>query len=569
MSTEAALLHAIREHPEEDTPRLAFADYLDELGGAANVARAEFIRLQIRLTTLDETHSERPALEDRENELLRKYERAWLGKLSAPLAGGLDRWRFERGFVGKIRIDTRTLCNCGDDLFERHPISRVRLRPVDMNEPGPVSKLSKKQWWSRVRELRLCDFSAPSVHTCEPLVTSSRLTGLKRLAILAYDDNESSPKMPSVLARCPSLAGLEELRISDWPYDSTKLIPVLKDSAVRTLVLRDCTFTVNGLAKLLSSDFGDRPMRVELADGNLSADLWPALARKNVKPILRRLDLSYGDSSDPDLPTLLSSPGAANLNALDLSETTLAGTKVRVLATSGFMARATEIGLTRCRVYAKVITTLAKADAPLLRKLELGETGLRNAGVFALCKAEWTNNLTYLDIMRNYLDDDALIAMARSGRFVNVRYLDLRVNSPDLGSDCRGAIGDKGVTALAEAPNFARLRHLNLYLTRVGARGIDAILNSPHCRISSLELGGYRLGADVVKVLAKSPGLARLTKLGLSFTPSLGGDKLMPLAESPYLSPLCHLSVRYNNTSDKVRARLVERLGRRLEDTAA
>jgi len=77
--------------------------------------------------------------------------------------------------------------------------------------------------------------------------------------------------------------------------------------------------------------------------------------------------------------------------------------------------------------------------------------------------------------------------------------------------------------ALATAPNFARLRHVNLYRTRVTAKGVDALLNGPHCRIAELELGGYDLGADLVDVLAKSPQLARLTKLGLSFTPSLGG----------------------------------------------
>ncbi len=30
--TEAALLRAIAANPDEDTPRLVFADYLDELG---------------------------------------------------------------------------------------------------------------------------------------------------------------------------------------------------------------------------------------------------------------------------------------------------------------------------------------------------------------------------------------------------------------------------------------------------------------------------------------------------------------------------------------------------------
>src|SRR5687768_3058999 len=42
-----ALLAAIRAHPDEDTPRLAYADWLDEQGGKPNAARAAFIRAAV------------------------------------------------------------------------------------------------------------------------------------------------------------------------------------------------------------------------------------------------------------------------------------------------------------------------------------------------------------------------------------------------------------------------------------------------------------------------------------------------------------------------------------------
>ena len=47
MSDDVALLAAIRAHPDEDTPRLVYADWLEEQGGESNVARAEYIRLEI------------------------------------------------------------------------------------------------------------------------------------------------------------------------------------------------------------------------------------------------------------------------------------------------------------------------------------------------------------------------------------------------------------------------------------------------------------------------------------------------------------------------------------------
>jgi uncharacterized protein (TIGR02996 family) len=565
--SHAAFLEGIRLSPEDDTARLVYADFLDEQPGPADAARAEFIRTQIELNRLPEISPERPAREDRENELLRTHERQWLGKLSDPLAKGLTRWQFERGFVSKIAIDTRTLRQHGTTLFARHPITAVRVDSPTASDPGPVATLARREWWSRVLDLRLGENVSSPLDACELLLTSPRLTALLRLSVCVREQRGLNSGLPDILARCASLPVLEELSVSDWPHDPALLLPALNASGARTLRVSGGAYTASGLAQLLSSEFAGRLGRVELADGNLSGRLWPALGRKGVRPILGRLSFtSVGRNTNFDLPTLLSSPAAAKLDALDLGETNLSGTKVRVLASSGFLGRASEIGLTRCHINAKVMAVLARERAPHLRTLKLGETGLHTAGVMALCSADWCDNLTHLDIMRNHLSDEALSEMANSGRFRNLRHLDLRVNSPDLGPGCTDEIGDRGLTALAGAANLARLRHLNLYRTRVTAKGVEALLNSPHWQITELELGGYDLGPDLVRVLATSPRLARFTRLGLSFTPALGGDALLPLAESPYLSPLCHLDVRYNNTSDRVRSVLARRLGRRLND---
>ena len=47
--TWAAFLGAIRERPDDDGPRLRCADWLDEQGGPADVARAEWIRIEVAL----------------------------------------------------------------------------------------------------------------------------------------------------------------------------------------------------------------------------------------------------------------------------------------------------------------------------------------------------------------------------------------------------------------------------------------------------------------------------------------------------------------------------------------
>src|SRR5688572_29596314 len=52
MSDRAALYAAIVANPDEDTPRLAFADWLDEQGNKADADRARLIRDQIETTQL-------------------------------------------------------------------------------------------------------------------------------------------------------------------------------------------------------------------------------------------------------------------------------------------------------------------------------------------------------------------------------------------------------------------------------------------------------------------------------------------------------------------------------------
>jgi uncharacterized protein (TIGR02996 family) len=67
MSDEAALLKAISVHADEDTPRLVYADWLDERG---DHDRAEFIRVQCRLAAISPADQEWSALIDREADLV-------------------------------------------------------------------------------------------------------------------------------------------------------------------------------------------------------------------------------------------------------------------------------------------------------------------------------------------------------------------------------------------------------------------------------------------------------------------------------------------------------------------
>src|SRR5262245_23510597 len=92
MSNETAFLSAILDAPDDDVPRLVFADWLDDNGDSA---RAEFIRAQVRLERLPEYDPERFELEERSLDLLAEHRAEWLAGL--PAWARRARMTFRRG----------------------------------------------------------------------------------------------------------------------------------------------------------------------------------------------------------------------------------------------------------------------------------------------------------------------------------------------------------------------------------------------------------------------------------------------------------------------------------------
>jgi uncharacterized protein (TIGR02996 family) len=94
-----AFLDAIKETPDDDTPRLILADWLTENG---DEARGEFIRVQCRLAEPGPDNPERESLAARETELREAHAGDWLG----PLMPLVDREYYHRGLVlTTIRLD--------------------------------------------------------------------------------------------------------------------------------------------------------------------------------------------------------------------------------------------------------------------------------------------------------------------------------------------------------------------------------------------------------------------------------------------------------------------------------
>lgn len=130
MTADAGFLRAICETPDDDSPRLIYADWLEENG---QPERAEFIRLQIADPTglVSDNNAFR-----RQLELLETHGARW----SEPVADAFGyslrhiskwrdgaEWEWRRGFVSSVICSGDHWIACGNDVLAVAPVRAVRL----------------------------------------------------------------------------------------------------------------------------------------------------------------------------------------------------------------------------------------------------------------------------------------------------------------------------------------------------------------------------------------------------------------------------------------------------------
>src|SRR5690242_5076711 len=90
MTQEEAFLQAICESPNDDVPRLVYADWLEENGGPDGADRAEFIRVQVERARLPADDPRQAALRQREERMAEGHAYGW--RVQLPRLPGVT-WR--------------------------------------------------------------------------------------------------------------------------------------------------------------------------------------------------------------------------------------------------------------------------------------------------------------------------------------------------------------------------------------------------------------------------------------------------------------------------------------------
>jgi uncharacterized protein (TIGR02996 family) len=220
MRDDEALVRAIAEHPDEDTPRLALADWLDERGGESNVARAEFIRIQVELTRHPDDPLVVAELQRREAELWVEHRRAW--RSVVPDVPGVN-WRgFDRGFLTVIDVDLMNqFVRHAALLFSAAPVQAVRILGAN---PVVTDQLATLPELIRLRELDLTALRAP------------RRRRSRALSVGVLTDTDAA-----LLARAPGAANLRVLRLGGNRIGDVGLRALAASPFLRNLCRLDVT----------------------------------------------------------------------------------------------------------------------------------------------------------------------------------------------------------------------------------------------------------------------------------------------------------------------------------------
>ncbi len=561
MSHEA-FLRTIIAQPDDDLPRLVYADWLDEND---DPARAEFIRVQCELAHLPDDAERRPMLEDREHELLSEHEPAWLGSDLI----GLQEWEFQRGFLHSVTARLDDLMSYPDSF---HQLTTVRDYTPTERVGGTVPKdLLRSPLFARLESFDLSQFGHFD-QTLDGLLTKDRFPALKRFSTPRILRND---RLGSRLKNWPVISQLQSLILSgsetrDWqnPFDTQELVSGLATSQLSELLAHDCDISVDGLCRLLAAPFAANLKSLDISRCPVDEEGLRAFRDANPAMRLRRLDVSITLLAEFCLPALLNSRCLKEMTELEINQCDRAvfGHGMEILSNSRYWSQAKEFRASHGYITATNLEPLCRVQgSPNLKILDLVHNSLGTEGIRLLCEAPWASGLTWLGLTENHLDDNSIQLIAESGRFLKLRTLHLGDNWNFDANHEHHAITDASAFAIANSTQFANLRILTVGSNSITERGVEALMYSPHSNLSGLGLQRCELTKQATDLFATSPRLKRMTWLDLSAN-DLPDNALLPLAESPYLSRLCELDIRGCGASDRVREILRERLGPRLSD---
>jgi uncharacterized protein (TIGR02996 family) len=344
MTDQEALLAAILAEPDEDTPRLAYADWLDENG---QPDRAAFVRAQIEAARAEPFSKQARAAQKQSDELLEKNRDAWTDSIR-------DRVQdcdFGRGFVEHVTAGAFGFRENASALFDTHPIRSLRLvayddpfyNPYDQHaepefRPSLVPILTELPCLSRLRRLGFAPRTEFLDDEYEALAKSPHLAGLTDLSFANCPIQP--PRVRSMLEgeSFPALAGLDVEGDTHLRDCLTAALPLANHRQLRRLDVSGVSFNSDQLQKVLGSRCLKQVEELRLRYAPRDWEDGP-LSRLTVGWVLPWdrlvvLDLANQGVGDEGVHGVVSNANPATLKWLGLAKNHLSRDAVRLLVGS-------------------------------------------------------------------------------------------------------------------------------------------------------------------------------------------------------------------------------------------
>jgi uncharacterized protein (TIGR02996 family) len=474
LSDRDALFAAIRANPEEDTPRLMFADWLDEQGDEASHTRAEFIRLQCELARLDNDGSDshavyeflrdrdyvtrptadwtkidlgihrRVALTMRARDLLKWHEEEWVPKLPKKakvewLTVPFDEKQplgFHRGFAHRVRInDPRKLAAVAEQLRRSSPAVTLVANEFTSESVGRLADAGLLGW---ITGLELQGDIGSGLRA---FGQHREAAGVRALAV----HYGNSTEVVTALADAPHWTGLRTLDLPETSVYSTDAEVLFRVPHLRTLKrlnARGYEWATNAARALAAGGFAE----------------------------LTSLRLTHGDLDDEAAEALANCPHLKSLRTLDLDGNAITGRGVTALLCSPHLANVAFLGLKANPCTGVDAEQLATAAPGGLRMLHAHGCRFRTSDVRALARCPRLRTLWYLDLDDNDLTTSAVRELVRG--FKNF--------CPPIVWLTYNRIDDRGAELLAKWKAARALDVLHLRYNPTTDAGVRALLDSPH-----------------------------------------------------------------------------------------
>jgi uncharacterized protein (TIGR02996 family) len=310
---EQSFLNAIYANPHDDTPRLVFADWLDERGADDDKARAALIRAQCQAEYLAPGSKERKRLEREAKALIKVNEKRWLKDIRAAKLG--TDHTFRRGFLDGVTISPTRFVERGADLFRIATTLRTVKFPNAANE---LTELAESPFLARLANVdltRMCTCGYCGID--EELRDLFKSKHAKSLRSLNVSRDRIDAEVAQALARSTNLANLTTLDLSDNPLGGAGLAALAKSKHLGKL-------TALNLSRVATV----------LADEGLAG--FREFAKSKHFPSLKRLVLTANVINPPGVKALVAAPFFKQLTHLDLSSNRIGEQGAKALAGAEF-----------------------------------------------------------------------------------------------------------------------------------------------------------------------------------------------------------------------------------------